>query len=231
VRLTLVVCGRQINFLGPYFLTRLLVPALVKGTRARVVSVTSVMHRFTTLTDANTFLTDWEAGGYRAAKLAVILFTKELQRRLGPKGVTAVCCDPGSVYSGIWDTSKAFGRPPLVWLLQACYSPISDGASSPIHAATTPVEELVPGGYYARGLFRWAALTSTPFAPGGILHQIVGLLCSLLDWPLRRLLRGKLGSADTSAVPPAPATEDEELATQVWEAAADAAQLPHHLEL
>eukprot|EP00976_Prorocentrum_cordatum_P054969 1109031-Prorocentrum_minimum.AAC.2 len=66
-------------------------------------------------------------------------------RRLGHKGVTAVCVDPGSVYSGIWDTSKAFGRPPLVWLLQACYSPVSDGASAPIYAATTPTEELVPG--------------------------------------------------------------------------------------
>eukprot|EP00242_Pyramimonas_sp_CCMP2087_P015948 CAMPEP_0198214214 /NCGR_PEP_ID=MMETSP1445-20131203/39087_1 /TAXON_ID=36898 /ORGANISM="Pyramimonas sp., Strain CCMP2087" /LENGTH=440 /DNA_ID=CAMNT_0043889297 /DNA_START=122 /DNA_END=1444 /DNA_ORIENTATION=+ len=218
----------QINFLGPYFLTRLLVPALLKGSEPRVVSVASVMHRFTSLTDPDAFLKEWGAGGYRAAKLAVVLFTKELQRRL--PGVTSVAVDPGSVYSGIWDTSTSFGRPPLVWLLQVCYAPVHDGAAAPIHAATIPTNQLVPGGYYARGMFRSAFLSATPFTAGGILHQLACLVCSLLDWPLRRLLRGHAGTAVTSAVSAAPTTDDTQLSARMWEAAAAAAQLPSEIE-
>jgi len=40
------------------------------------------------------------------------------QRRLSGAGVVAVTVDPGSVFSGIWNNSSVFGRPPFSWLLQ-----------------------------------------------------------------------------------------------------------------
>ena len=122
---------------------------------ARVVNVASVMHRFQLhpYESPEVFLTQWERGGYRTCKLAVIMWTRELQRRLGSNNVTAVTVDPGSVYSNIWAASSAFGKPPISWLLKACYSPIEDGALVGVWAATAPT--VVPGAPpHSRARFR-----------------------------------------------------------------------------
>ena len=112
---------------------------------ARVVNVASVMHRFQLhpYESPEVFLRQWDRGDYRTCKLAVIMWTRELQRRLGSNNVTAVTVDPGSVYSNIWAASSAFGKPPISWLLKACYSPIEDGALVGVWAATAP--SVVPG--------------------------------------------------------------------------------------
>jgi hypothetical protein len=120
-------------------------PALVRADGARVVNVASVMHRFQLhpYESPEIFLRQWDRGGYRTCKLAVIMWTRELQRRLGSNNVTAVTVDPGSVYSNIWAASSAFGKPPISWLLKACYSPVEDGALVGVWAATAP--SVVPG--------------------------------------------------------------------------------------
>jgi len=97
-----------VNHLGHFHLTKRLFDLLLKGgaTRdgARIVNVASEAHRFggLDLQDPN-YLTreykKWEA--YGQSKLANILFTRELHRRLAEKGlekkVLAVCCHPGVV--------------------------------------------------------------------------------------------------------------------------------------
>lgn len=97
-----------VNHLGHFHLTNRLFDLLLKGaaTRdgARIVNVASEAHRFggLDLQDPN-YLTreykKWEA--YGQSKLANILFTRELHRRLAEKGmekkVLAVCCHPGVV--------------------------------------------------------------------------------------------------------------------------------------
>ncbi|GAB5036834.1 retinol dehydrogenase 12 [Nannochloropsis oceanica] len=97
-----------VNHLGHFHLTNRLFDLLLKGaaTRdgARIVNVASEAHRFggLDLQDPN-YLTreykKWEA--YGQSKLANILFTRELHRRLAEKGmdkkVLALCCHPGVV--------------------------------------------------------------------------------------------------------------------------------------
>ncbi|KAK3239729.1 hypothetical protein CYMTET_50374 [Cymbomonas tetramitiformis] len=215
-----------VNFLGPYALTRRLLPALTAGESAsRVVTVASVMHRFTRLDNPERFLRDWSAGGYRACKLAVILFTKELQRRIRADKLVAVTCDPGAVFSGIWATSPVFGKPPMLWLLKACYAPIEDGAQAPLWAAIDP--EPVPGGYYARGLFAcpWLASPPSMIRAGSWAHQLVGLFCSLFDWPFRWILFGWKWIKQCRAVATAPVADDQKLAAALWDLAASAADL------
>ena len=86
-------CLLQINYLGPYTLTRCLERTLQRSAPSRVVNVSSVMHRFASLRNARDALFVWKrgAGDYSVSKLDNVLFTYELQRRLGKHGVQARC--------------------------------------------------------------------------------------------------------------------------------------------
>ena len=79
----------QVNYLGPYHLTRLLEPQLATSAPSRVVNVSSIMHRSGHVdSDPKSFLKDWNKGSqYSNTKLGNVLFTYEAQRRLGPKGI------------------------------------------------------------------------------------------------------------------------------------------------
>ena len=95
VKCPCVVCRRagwfrrQINYLGPYTLTRCLERTLQRSAPSRVVNVSSVMHRFASLRNARDALFVWNrgAGDYSVSKLNNALFAYELQRRLGKHGV------------------------------------------------------------------------------------------------------------------------------------------------
>ena len=86
------------NFFGPFVLINLLLPRL----RDRVVTVSSQLHRFATLMLDDL---DWRTrpyhplGAYEASKLAVVLFSLELQRRLTAAGhpVRSIIAHPGVV--------------------------------------------------------------------------------------------------------------------------------------
>ncbi|KAI3424130.1 hypothetical protein D9Q98_009490 [Chlorella vulgaris] len=128
----------QVNYLGPYALTRLLEDTLQQSAPARVVNLSSVTHRFGWLGDVARFLPSWVPGSYYpSTKLANVLFANEMQRRLGEHGVQSCAVDPGGVASKIWDHS-AFAKPPLSWVINNLYAPTSDGAAAVVHAATVP---------------------------------------------------------------------------------------------
>jgi NAD(P)-dependent dehydrogenase (short-subunit alcohol dehydrogenase family) len=93
------------NHLGPYLLTRLLMPALEKESEARVVSVSSEQHY-------NAPGIDWEAvrkptatvtglPEYAVSKLANVLFSAELARR-APGHVRTYSLHPGVVATDVW---------------------------------------------------------------------------------------------------------------------------------
>ncbi|KAJ9510438.1 hypothetical protein QJQ45_015911, partial [Haematococcus lacustris] len=173
----------QVNFLGPYTLTRRLAPQLLAGrggAGGRVVNVASVMHRqprplaavwpswltrrFSQLPpEPHLFLKDWWRGGaYRCCKLANVVFTLLLEQQRerlaaqGRPGITALAVDPGAVYSGIWATSRWLGRPPGSWVLSSLFAPPADAAATSFHAAAA--KEVQGGQYFARGLFASPAI-------------------------------------------------------------------------
>lgn len=146
-----------VNHLGHHLLTALLTERLVASAPARVVTVSSLAHR-----GALRGL-DWDdldrqrryrAGQvYAESKLANLLFTTELARRLAGTGVTANACHPGSVRTGFGadgDTSGferlalAAGRPFTV-------SP-ARGAEPIVHLAVAPELSGVTGEYFSGGL-------------------------------------------------------------------------------
>ncbi len=141
-----------VNHLAYFLLTLLLLPRLRESAPSRIVSVASDAHRFVGGMQFDDL--GWERATYRSlkvyghSKLANILFTRELARRLAGSGVTAVCLHPGAVATGLGRDNGIF--PELVRKLIAPFmrSPAS-GAATSIHLATLP--DLAPhaGAYFA----------------------------------------------------------------------------------
>ncbi|KAG7668633.1 hypothetical protein Ndes2526B_g03742 [Nannochloris sp. 'desiccata'] len=132
----------QVNYLGPFTLTRLLEQQLIKNAPSRVVNVSSITHRFSYIGAPETFLTNWKQGSnYGNSKLANALFAFECNRRLGLCGVHSCAVDPGSVGSSIWENNKIFSSGFLKWAIATLYAPSEDGAAAVVHAASVPWEE------------------------------------------------------------------------------------------
>jgi NAD(P)-dependent dehydrogenase (short-subunit alcohol dehydrogenase family) len=93
-----------VNHLGHFYLTNLLLPRLVASAPARVINVTSVGHHYAfrgiTWDDLQSERGYTAMGAYSQSKLANILFTRALARRLDPARVTANAVHPGPVRSG-----------------------------------------------------------------------------------------------------------------------------------
>ena len=97
-----------VNYLGHYALTRLLLPDLVRTPGARVITVSSNGHKFTRgiRWDDLSFEQKYSSmTAYANAKLAEVLFTRELARRYGPSGLVAHAVHPGFVGSGFYDSA------------------------------------------------------------------------------------------------------------------------------
>jgi retinol dehydrogenase-12 len=106
-----------VNYLAPWLLTSLLRDRLVASAPARVVVTASEAHRIGWTVDPATIFTDAEPFGrggvlraYGKTKLLDVLFTLELAARLSGTGVTANCCCPGLVATGLAGTDNAADR-------------------------------------------------------------------------------------------------------------------------
>lgn len=138
-----------LNHLNYFYLTQLLQDALLKSAPARIVNVSSEAHRggsinFDDLMSEKKYSA---FGAYAMSKLANILFTYELARRLEDSGVTANALHPGFVASnfgrsngGIWGMVM-----PVVQLF--AISP-AKGAETTIYLASSPEVEGVTGKYF-----------------------------------------------------------------------------------
>lgn len=138
-----------VNHLAYFLLTHLLLDRLKASAPARIVNVASEAHRrghinFDDLEGAKKF--DGYAA-YQASKLANILFTYELAKRLEGSGVTANCLHPGVIASGF--ALNASG--PVNWFFRLAKPFLltnEQGAETTIHLATAPELEGKSGGYY-----------------------------------------------------------------------------------
>lgn len=92
-----------VNHLGHFLLTNLLLDAIKKATPSRIVVVTSFMYAGAKLDkdDLNSERSYKGMDAYSKSKLANMLFTKELGKRLNGSGVTVNCCNPGAVATDI----------------------------------------------------------------------------------------------------------------------------------
>ncbi|MBR6129370.1 MAG: SDR family NAD(P)-dependent oxidoreductase [Bacteroidaceae bacterium] len=94
----------QVNYVGPYLLTRLLLPLIGEG--SRIVNMVSLTYRVGSLDFPDFFQRGrkgsfWRIPIYSNSKLALTLFTFDLAERLRDKGITVNAADPGIVSTDI----------------------------------------------------------------------------------------------------------------------------------
>jgi NAD(P)-dependent dehydrogenase (short-subunit alcohol dehydrogenase family) len=140
-----------LNHLAPFLLTNLLLDRLKASAPARIITTSSDAHKgkLIPFDDLNAERS-WKGRGftrYGETKLANIMFTRELARRLEGTGVTAYCFHPGLVATGFNRNNGA--------LMSASMTIIAPFARSPRKAAQTLVwladssdVSTQSGGYY-----------------------------------------------------------------------------------
>lgn len=139
-----------VNHLAYFLLTRLLQPTLLASAPARVVNVSSEAHRWGSIhfddLMGEAAYDGWKA--YAQSKLANVLFTYELARRLDGTGVTANCLHPGLV-----GTAFASRGPALIRILSRLARPLlrspANGAATSVYLASAPDVARVTGQYFA----------------------------------------------------------------------------------
>ncbi|MEO3947764.1 SDR family oxidoreductase [Gorillibacterium sp. CAU 1737] len=141
-----------VNHLGHFLLTLLLLDALQKAPSARIINVSSGAHKIGRIDFANPHLTRGYnvIRGYAQSKLANILFTKELARRLAGTHVTVNALHPGAVATNIgMDRKTGFGKRILA-LLRPFFLTPEQGAETALYLATSDEAAGVSGEYYYR---------------------------------------------------------------------------------
>ncbi len=139
-----------VTYLGPFLLTRLLLPTLKRSRPSRIVNVAGEFHRRVQLDLENLQLQHGyslvRAGGQ--AMLAKVMFTFELARRLEGTGVTANCLHPGAVRSGLLRNLPWYLRA-LASLARPFMKSPEAGARTPIFLASSEDVAAVSGEYFA----------------------------------------------------------------------------------
>jgi retinol dehydrogenase 12 len=140
-----------LNHLAPFLLTNLLLPKLTESAPARVVTVTSDAHSAAHLDLSDPNLEHgWESWrSYANSKLANILFTRELARRLDGTAVTANCAHPGVVRTGFGRESRPLLKLGITIARPFMLSP-ERGADTIVYLASSPDVAGQTGGYYVK---------------------------------------------------------------------------------
>jgi NAD(P)-dependent dehydrogenase (short-subunit alcohol dehydrogenase family) len=141
-----------VNHLAAFLLTEELRDLLVASAPARVVTVSSEAHRTLQTLDFDNLQGERRYKpllAYSTSKLANVMFTYELDRRLRDRGVTANCVHPGVVNTGIWSASRGFIRL-LIWLAQPFMISTERGARPLIKLASDPDCAAVSGCYFEK---------------------------------------------------------------------------------
>lgn len=136
------------NYLSHFLFSNLLVPALEAAAPARVVNVVS-LPRFLKIDLGDLFFERRPfsmLGAVAQSKMAQLLFTQELSRRLAGRRITVNAVHPGIVktdllvHAGFW----------LRTLTHLVAAPPAQGAKTPVYLATSPEVANVTGKLFAR---------------------------------------------------------------------------------
>jgi NAD(P)-dependent dehydrogenase (short-subunit alcohol dehydrogenase family) len=140
-----------LNHLAPFLLTGLLLDRLTASAPARIVTVSSGVHARGRI-DFGDLQGERNYSGQRAysqSKLANVLFTYELARRLEGTGVTATVCHPGVVRTGFGAEDQAAYFAVMIRVARLFMKTPAQGALTPVYLASAPGVEGVTGRYYA----------------------------------------------------------------------------------
>ena len=151
-----------VNHLGHFLLTDLLLDRLESSAPSRVVNVASLAHRYAhrglDFSDLQSERGYQSMNVYGKSKLANVLFTTELARRLAGTGVTANCLHPGAVATGFGNADDTTGWERFTMMLgRPFFISAERGARTIVYLAAAPEVADKTGGYYVRSKLRTAS--------------------------------------------------------------------------
>ncbi len=134
-----------VNYLGHFLLTHLLLDLLRKSAPARIVNVSSMIHRIGSI-NPKSFKGDafyFSLFAYGQSKLANILFSNELARRYGKDGIVSNALHPGGVETDIYNELPKW----LYALIKPTLISAEKGASTVVFLADNPAAANITGKY------------------------------------------------------------------------------------
>jgi NAD(P)-dependent dehydrogenase (short-subunit alcohol dehydrogenase family) len=142
-----------VNHLAPFLLTNLLLDRLKASAPARVVTVSSHVQAegridFDDLQGARHYSGQ---AAYSQSKLANVMFTNELARRLEGTGVTATCLHPGFVRTDFGAEDQAWFFSVISHAVRPFLKTPAQGARSSIYLASAPDVDGVTGQFFVDG--------------------------------------------------------------------------------
>ena len=170
-----------LNHLAPFLLTNLLLDRLKQSAPARVVTVSSHAQAegridFDDLQGERSYS---GARAYNQSKLANVLFTYELARRLQATSVTANALHPGVVSTSFGAEDPAGIQRLLVPFMRPFMKTPAQGAATSIHLASAPDLEQVTGRYFANSKPKRSSKRSYDEAAAARLWQVSADLVGL----------------------------------------------------
>jgi NAD(P)-dependent dehydrogenase (short-subunit alcohol dehydrogenase family) len=160
---TISLDGFEMNFavhvLGPFLLTNLLLDILKKSAPSRIIIVASAAHKrakidFQDLQSENKKYRLFSA--YGISKLAEILFTYELSRKLEGTKVTANAVHPGVVATNLGRDQSKFSQ----WFAKKFFKSPEEGAQTSIYLASSSEVEGITGKYFTNKESRESSIES-----------------------------------------------------------------------
>lgn len=147
----LSVDGIEMNFavhgLAPFLLTNLLIDVLKKSAPSRIINVASAAHKRATI-DFDDLQSENKKYRlftvYGVSKLAEVLITYELSRKLEGGRVTANAIHPGVVNTNLGRDQSKFSQ----WFARKFFKSPEEGAETSIYLASSPEVENITGKYY-----------------------------------------------------------------------------------
>ncbi len=163
-----------LNHLAPFLLTRLLLDRLIESAPARIVTVSSGAQSMGTI-NFDDLMGEHKYSGsdaYNQSKLANVMFTYELARRLAGTGVTATALHPGMTNTSFSaeDPSRAFA--PLVMVMRPFMKKPERGADTPVFLSSSPAAEGLTGQYFVNQAAKKSNESSYDTAAAARLWQV-----------------------------------------------------------
>jgi NAD(P)-dependent dehydrogenase (short-subunit alcohol dehydrogenase family) len=173
-----------VNHLAPFLLTKLLLERLKASAPSRIITTASDAHLGATMPfdDLNAERSYRGFGRYKETKLANILFTSELARRLAESNVTAHCFHPGLVASG-FNRNNGLLMDVAMLLLRPISRNVQKGAETLVWLAASPDVVGTNGRYFADMQSRLPSREAQDIAAARRLWEVSEAQCANVGSP------------------------------------------------
>ena len=163
-----------LNHLAPFLLTNLLLDRLTSSAPARVVTVSSGAQALGKINFGDLQGERAYSGqrAYNQSKLANVMFTYELARRLAGTGVTATVLHPGVTRTAFGTEDPTAMTRAMTLIARPFMKTPAQGAATPIYLASSPEVEGVTGQYFANRRPKKSGKSSYDTAAAARLWQV-----------------------------------------------------------